>query len=569
MKIKVLFFAFFLIISAKAQINFETPIVLEQGFFSSFGTAIADMNNDGRQDVIKVSYRDNIGSRGKVSISSQNSDGSFDFHYIDTVKFDPFLPGAWSMCVAEINNDDINDFFVGVKGYQVLFKSTGVWEYEAFVFEDSFFIQTTNFVDIDNDGDLDLFACNDDSLNITYENDGNGNFSKNQNMIPAMNPYSGSYGSVWSDYDDDGDLDLYISKCRAGVTDPLDPRRVNLLYRNDGGTYTEVSATANLNDGEQSWASDFGDIDNDGDLDVLTINHKGFNKLYENNGDGTFTNISSLSNIGQYDTINYWQCLFRDLDNDGFLDIILAHEKDKEIFYHNNGNKTFTPIINSFSTPLMYSCSLGDLNNDGFIDLYGIGNPIPNPIDDQIILNSGNTNNYLSLLLEGTASGKNAIGSKIKLYGNWGVQVREIRSGESYGIHNSFAKNFGLGSMTTFDSLIIEWNSGNKCKIDSLDLNQKYRITESCKVDVINRIDEESEANITVFPTVLKKGDIIQINSVRKGEYALFDMQGKRLDYSLNSSKKHLLSTGSLFPGTYIIQFFNSHSQKCYKVIIL
>jgi hypothetical protein len=92
-----------------------------------------------------------------------------------------------------------------------------------------------------------VFACHDDAAGRIWGNDGSGALQESNNWIdlatvPASDN-SGNYGSVWSDIDNDGDLDLYIAKCRQGVNDPSDPRRINALYINDGaGNYTEAAA---------------------------------------------------------------------------------------------------------------------------------------------------------------------------------------------------------------------------------------------------------------------------------------------------------------------------------------
>ena len=125
---------------------------------------------------------------------------------------------------------------------------------------------------------MDAFACHDDADSREFRNNGDGSFIFAPNMINTTttptSDNSGNYGNVWTDYDNDGDIDLYISKCRIGVNDASDPRRINMLFQNDGNNnYTEVAAAANLKIGAQTWLTDFGDIDNDGDMDCILINH--------------------------------------------------------------------------------------------------------------------------------------------------------------------------------------------------------------------------------------------------------------------------------------------------------
>src|SRR5690606_25994650 len=104
-----------------------------------------------------------------------------------------------------------------------------------------------------------------------------------------------NYGSVWIDYDNDGDQDLFIAKCRGGSSSA----RINELHRNNGdGTFTDVSIESNLSDPVQTWSSAWNDFDNDGDMDVVvgaSSTADGSHKFMRNNGDGTFTDITAGS----------------------------------------------------------------------------------------------------------------------------------------------------------------------------------------------------------------------------------------------------------------------------------
>lgn len=121
------------------------------------------------------------------------------------------------------------------------------------------FSQRSNFVDINNDGNLDGFVCHDVDANVYYLNDGTGNLVYNQG---GFGPTCGNYGSIWVDFDGDGDQDLFVAKCGC---DPVD-----ILYQNNGnGTFTNIAPALGFADSHQSWSSAWGDYDNDGDMDVL------------------------------------------------------------------------------------------------------------------------------------------------------------------------------------------------------------------------------------------------------------------------------------------------------------
>ena len=145
------------------------------------------------------------------------------------------------------------------------------------------FSQRSNFVDINNDGHLDAFVCHDVAPNVYYLNDGFGNLNFYQGaqydndcnlistdqtgVVGGLGNYcsGGNYGSIWIDYDNDRDMDMFIAKC-GGET----ARRTNQMLTNNGdGTFTENANALGLADPMQTWSSSWADYDNDGDMDVF------------------------------------------------------------------------------------------------------------------------------------------------------------------------------------------------------------------------------------------------------------------------------------------------------------
>jgi hypothetical protein len=310
-------------------------------------------------------------------------------------------------------------------------------------------------------------------------NDGTGNLVEEDffdfiTVPPSDN--SGNYGSVYTDFDMDGDLDFYIAKCRQGVNNPGDPRRINVLFVNDGfGNYVQDAANYGLASGRQTWTADFGDIDNDGDLDCFMTQHDVICELFENIDNDTFINITPSSglNIGGVPL----QGLFRDFDNDGFQDILVSG--DRQDYYRNNGDKTFTKV-DPFGGVIFGTFALGDLNNDGFTDVYAsrvipFNNPDPNN-EDILFLNQKNDNHYLGLTLTETVGNPSAIGAMAILYGPLGIQIREVRGGEQYGVSSGHSMIFGLGQEPAYDSLVIRWADGTRENYGQLEADKTWSI---------------------------------------------------------------------------------------------
>lgn len=449
--------------SLSAQIAFsnQTSLLQTPAHYSGVAIAVLDLNGDGLDDIARM----NQGSI--LALELQTSPNQPFVH-----KPVADLPGGsqWGMCAGDMDNNGYADVVAG--GYQdgvkvVKFSADGATYSIQNLMNPGIFMQGVNFADINNDGWLDIFACHDDGVAKIFSNNGAGQFAFEPNWIDLTtfptSDNSGNYGSVWSDFDNDNDLDLYIAKCRQGVSNSADPRRINQLFVNNGdGTYTQDTANVyGLRIGAQSWTADFGDIDNDGDFDCLVTNHDVPSMLLENDGAGHFTNIGPASGIASQITGLPIQGVFRDFDNDGFVDILIAGSEHHLL--RNNGDKTFTAIPNPFDNNEMESYAVGDLNHDGFQDIYGGYAEIytdPSNIPDALWMNQGNDNHYFGLSLRGVQSNRNGVGAKVTLYSALGIQIREVRSGESYGIQNSMLIHFGMGQITTIDSVQVRWPSG-------------------------------------------------------------------------------------------------------------
>ncbi|MFM2227702.1 MAG: hypothetical protein RL664_1045 [Bacteroidota bacterium] len=478
---------------AAASAQTFTAGTLPGSYFSGGVTGVWDMNNDGLNDIVVMDQSKTL------RILYQQADGTF----VQVNTGTQLGASQWGMTVGDIDNDGFGDVISGgsydnLHVYNIDANGTAV----TTTLPVSIFTQAVTLGDMDNDGWLDFFACHDDGPSNMWRNDGAGNMiHKNTimtdaagntvldyNLYPGNYPgtsdplMSGNYGNEFSDFDRDGDLDLLVAKCRQASNDPLDKRRTNLLFVNDGNNvYHEDAAARGLVNLQQSWTATFGDIDNDGDFDCMMTTHSSTLKLYENNGLGYFTDItagSGLQNVSGF----FMQGQMTDFDNDGFIDIIYAGGAFG--YLRNNGDHTFTAQTNAFNNPqTMHGFGLGDLNNDGFVDVYaGYGNAngyvTPSNVADRLQINGGNNNHWVGFHLEGVISNKNAVGAVVEIHGPWGTQVREVRSGVSYGITNSNILNFGIGSATSIDYAIIHWPAGGMKVITNPGIDQYHSFVE-------------------------------------------------------------------------------------------
>lgn len=253
--------------------------------------------------------------------------------------------------------------------------------------------------DYDGDGDDDLFVVNfsgdivaglPHGKNALFNNDGNGTFQNVATAAGVDHPVFGM-APTWADYDNDGDLDLYITAYGE-----------NVLYQNNNGTFSDVSSKSGINDNRFSAGATWGDYDADGDLDVYVTNYVDFiyqesdksaarrqygaevpftlnpssynaqaNSLFRNNGDGTFTDVAKDVGVEDKDGRSLGATWF-DFEGDGDLDLYVANDVSKNGVYQNNGDGTFTDI-GAVSLAADYrgamGLAVGDVDSDGDDDL--------------------------------------------------------------------------------------------------------------------------------------------------------------------------------------------------------
>jgi hypothetical protein len=264
-------------------------------------------------------------------------------------------------------------------------QSTGLFTGQTGISIPGFAWSSAAWGDYDNDGDLDILLTGTTSsgnISRVYRNNGNNTFSEQTGIIlTGVNESS----VAWGDYDNDGDLDILL----AGNVTTGSPY-ISKVYRNNGNnTFTEQTQIilTGVHDGTVAW----GDYDNDGDLDILLNGYTGstyVSKIYQNNGDNTFTEQTSIQLAGVSST-GSWV----DYDNDGDLDILLTGYTGTSLIskiYRNNGNKTFTEQSGINLTGVQSSCTAwGDYNNDGNLDLLLTGWSGTNNIA-RIYKNNGN-----------------------------------------------------------------------------------------------------------------------------------------------------------------------------------
>lgn len=513
-------------------LTFETLAPPAPATFTTSGVSVSgsqraavDMNGDFLDDVVSISTTN-------VNIFYQQTLGGLSGTPTNITTTTANNSPSWSLAAADYDRNGFTDLLYG-GGNGVTFMranatGTGFTEISG---SEYVFSQRSNFVDINQDGHLDAFVCHDVDPNVYYMNDGSGNLVFNQGGLGDI-AGGGNYGSIWIDYDNDRDMDMFIAKCRGGST----TININEMHENDGtGTFTEVASTVGLADPLQTWSSAWGDFDNDGDMDVFvgaSSNADGTHKLMRNNGNSTFTNVTAASGILPALTNLGIENAAYDFDNDGNLDIA----SNGSILF-GNGDLTFTVYDNLLAGD---NGSFGDLNNDGFIDAISGGT---------LYTNNTNTNNWVKITTTGVASNINGIGARVEVHTASGIQIRDVRSGEGFRFMSTLNTHFGLGTETAITNIIIYWPSGAIDNVLNPTINTHHIITEGQTLS----IEDETLESIAIHPNPV--GKVMTINSPVNlvGKIAtIFNIEGKRV---LNLKlKEHSIDVSSLRQGNYILR---------------
>ncbi|MDD3024007.1 MAG: CRTAC1 family protein, partial [Syntrophomonadaceae bacterium] len=434
---KTIIFVFIIIMFSclRGQNNTFTDINAGLQSASNGSLAWGDYDNDGDLDILigNIIYRNNgnstftdinaglsyVGS-GSVAWGDYDNDGNLDILLTgSTGSYPNYNP------ISKIYHNNGNSTFTDINaGLIGVMDSSVAWG------------------DYDNDGDLDVLLAGrilagSYFRSCIYNNNGNNTFT----YIDAglMTIASGSV--AWGDYDNDGDLDILLSGqfAQGGLF------YTTRVYHNNGnGSFTDINAGLI---GVMYSSTSWGDYNNDGYLDIIVSGYVGnstyITKVYHNNGNSTFSEIDAgLPGVGSGSS--EWG----DYDNDGDLDILLTGQSDFRTnisqIYNNNGNGTFSSI-NAGLASVFGSSIWGDYDNDGDLDIL-LGSGV-------VYRNDGGTNQWLKIKTRGVSSNSGGLGARVRC-GTINSQYREISS--SSGWTNSIA-HFGIGSQNTVDQTSVYW----------------------------------------------------------------------------------------------------------------
>ena len=323
--------------------------------------------------------------------------------------------------------------------------------------------RSAHAADVNLDGWLDLYVVNMNAPNEFWMSDGAGGYTDGYFASGAFDNLIGM-GALFLDIENDGDLDLYLTH---------DANQPNKLYINDGtGVFDEQAAAWGLNLGAQGMGVDAADLNHDGFMDLFISNNLP-NDLFLSPGPQPesgpllpFTNITETAGVG--DSGMGWGTAFIDHDHDGERDLYVANEYFfsyyPNLLYHNNGDLTFTDIAPGTALESEYSgyaTVVADFDWNGTEDLLVVNTLVSTNPGCQLFLNEDTTNHWIGFELEGVVSPRDAAGARVVVHAAPDyIRTDQSFIGYSYSSCGPLTFNFGLADHASVDSVEFFWPSG-------------------------------------------------------------------------------------------------------------
>ncbi|MBN2008155.1 VCBS repeat-containing protein [candidate division KSB1 bacterium] len=509
----------------------------------------------------------------------------------------------WGMAVGDINKDGYPDIFCirwnGADNYSRLYLNTGghfqdisqqtpLPQIEGQSISPE--TRTTVFVDFDNDGDQDIsfgtpeqiyLLRNDDNTFVDVSDETGFRGQKPGGFISTWEYSVGG----WADYDLDGDLDCVVSQqnydnlylfrndgdhftdvaTEAGLDGTVLSEQSRLswfdidldgdpdlysaynFFRNDNGVFTDMTEEIGLGGLEYVAYREFLDFDNDGDFDFFKVvgasEDPGENQLWENR-DGVFVNVTGDVGL-QLNADRYRSMTVGDFDNDGDVDIFVQLNIDPslDVLLINDlledgsrGLANVADFVEITKTGDRKGSAFLDYDKDGFLDIY-----LPSAEFNHILYHNlgGNGANWVVLMLEGTVSNKDAVGSLVKLCAGGKEQFRYTRAGNGWLRQDNPHVHFGLGYETSIDSIVIRWPLGQKQVLTDVAINQYHKIKESDPTSVkkldggVLPVEFQLEQN---YPNPFNPSTTITYHVPEKANVVIniFDISGRQVKELIN-----------------------------------
>ena len=453
----------------------------------SMDVAFADLDNDGDDDLYVVQWgrnrtfrNDGNGTFTNITDSSGSDDSGngncvLPFDYDGDGMLDLFVCNYYpSVDLTDLETTRImHDSFEAATngGLNVLYRNLGGLRFENVAhqlnLDDGGWSLDAGISDIDNDGDLDVYVANDFGQDKLYLAIGDGRFTDATERSIGHDTFKGM-NVDFGDFNSDGFTDCYVTN----ITTAEYLKEGNMLHLNAGdGTFSNVAAATGTFDGGWGWCGRFFDFDQDGHLDILTVN--GFVTA------GPTSYWEDLANVAVDPDFDPAEVL----EWPAMGSHSLSGSEPARLF-RNRGDGAFEEVAKKYGIADSRDgrgIALGDFDEDGDLDVY----LAHQDADGALYRNDvGNTHHFVVLTLVGTRSNRNAIGARIQLTASGGANggglklTREVNGVNGYASQSSYRVHFGLGQSERVERLTVFWPSSVVQDFRDLPVNRHFKVVE-------------------------------------------------------------------------------------------
>ncbi len=491
------------------------------------GLALFDYDGDGDIDIYFLNSSDLKGTVSKTAAKNAlyRNDGRCTFTDVTEQAGLGDTGFGFGVAVGDYDNDGDRDVYLNNHGPNVLYHNNGDGTFtdvttQAGVGNGDQMGAGTCFLDMDKDGDLDLYVSNylkfsydkhvvsmagnipkymgppyyPPTSDTLYRNNGDGTFTDVSDEAGISRHLGAGMGMVCSDYDVDGDTDIFVANDISGGS---------FLFKNDGtGKFDEIGLLAGVafdlhGDEQGSMGVDVGDYDNDGIFDFyVTSYQRQLATLYKGLGDDTFEDVTRITGAGAGTMTNVtWGTSLVDFDNDGDRDLFVAcghlqpnieQYDDNSTYFQSNlllmntGNGKFIDVSEESGAGMKVKLSsrgagFDDLDNDGDVDVV-----IQNSRREPTILrnDSPSKGHWLQVRLQGVKTNRDGIGANVKVVAGDLTLIDEVHSGRGYQSHYGTRLHFGLGNRQKIDRIEVYWIGGGVDVLEDIPVDKCLMITE-------------------------------------------------------------------------------------------
>jgi hypothetical protein len=469
---------FLVVASSHSQVTF-TDVTATAGTglgeTTTRGIAWVDFNNDGLLDLY-------VPTSGSSPNKLYKNNGNGTFTEVAAAVGLNDVANTTTCSWADFDNDGDFDLYV-----TILSVGAKLWQNNLRPGNDTTFTDVTTSAgitltngqmsawgDYNLDGHLDLYSpvSSTATPDALYRNNRNGTFTNVADSAGVNHQISGISEQAihWGDYNKDGFPDLFIGSLSGQ----------SYFHPNNGnGTFTETAASLGFQGTARGvqWV----DFNNDGLWDLSVAGYAGTTtipvKLFRNNGNGTFSDVAATA--GVTDAVISWGVTWADYDNNGYEDMFVNvfGQSTSCVLYKNNGNGTFTNVTTpaGLAGLTALSTAWGDYDRDGDMDLYTSGT---GSTGNHLFRNDADTTNkWLEVNLVGAVANRSGVGAQIEVYAGALRMMREVNTGVGYRSQNMLTAHFGLGTNTRADSIVVRWPNPQHTRTVARNVNARQVVT--------------------------------------------------------------------------------------------